>query len=71
MHHCKLLQAFLKHFIEDGVAWAHLDIAGPGMYSKARGHVPQGATGFGVQLIVEYLMQKEREGQEGAASEGI
>lgn len=40
--------AFLKEFIEEDVAWAHLDIAGPAMYSERRGHVPKGGTGFGV-----------------------
>jgi hypothetical protein len=29
-------------------AWAHLDIAGPGMYSKPRGFMNAGGTGFGV-----------------------
>jgi leucyl aminopeptidase len=51
--------AFLKEFIEDGVAWAHLDIAGPAMYSERRGHVPKGGTGFGVQLLFEWLKVRE------------
>ena len=37
-------------------AWAHIDLAGPAMYSKARGHMPAGGTGFGVQLVTTYLM---------------
>jgi hypothetical protein len=28
--------AFLKRFIDEGRDWAHLDIAGPAMYSKVR-----------------------------------
>jgi leucyl aminopeptidase len=28
--------AFLRKFVNDGVKWAHIDIAGPAMYSKAR-----------------------------------
>eukprot|EP00042_Codosiga_hollandica_P057325 m.846185 g.846185 ORF g.846185 m.846185 type:complete len:515 (-) comp59556_c0_seq9:90-1634(-) len=47
--------AFLKLFINDNVKWAHLDIAGPAMYSKPSGHFPEGGTGFGVHLILQYL----------------
>ena len=48
--------AFLENFIGEGPAWAHLDIAGPAMYSRARGHVNAGGTGFGVQTVAEYLL---------------
>lgn len=44
--------AFLREFIEKDVKWIHLDVAGP---AKARGDKVQGASGFGVQLLVEYL----------------
>jgi len=37
-------------------AWCHIDLAGPAMYTRARGHVNQGATGFGVQTIMQFLM---------------
>ena len=47
--------AFLQEFAEDGVKWAHVDIAGPAFASAARGHIPKGSTGFGTQLLVEYL----------------
>ena len=30
--------AFLQKFVSDGVKWAHIDIAGPAMYSKVRAH---------------------------------
>jgi len=50
--------AFLQKFIDEGVEWAHLDIAGPAMYSKPRGHMPEGGTGFGVQLLVQYLQSR-------------
>ena len=36
---------FLEHFIEDGTAWAHLDIAGTGMSSA------KGGTGFAVRTL--------------------
>jgi leucyl aminopeptidase len=44
---------FLKRFIKDGVAWAHLDIAGtawkPGPYEDPLS--PAWATGYGVRLL--------------------
>lgn len=53
--------AFLQQFIQESVAWAHLDIAGPASYSATRSHVPKGATGYGVQLLYSYLKhQAER-----------
>jgi len=36
-------------------AWAHLDIAGPAMYGKARGYMNAGGTGFGAQVITQYV----------------
>jgi leucyl aminopeptidase len=44
--------AFLREFVEKDVKWCHLDIAGP---AKARGDKVQGASGFGVQMLVEWL----------------
>lgn len=45
--------AFLAQFIEPGVAWAHLDIAGPGMLPKPHGVHPAGGTGFAAQTLAE------------------
>jgi len=50
--------AFLKEFIENSTKGAHLDIAGPAMTSEKRGHVPKGGTGYGVQLLLDWLSQK-------------
>ncbi len=45
--------AFLREFT-DGLPWAHLDIAGKEMNTGGPyGHVPSGATGFGVTTLVE------------------
>ena len=42
---------FIKRFVNDGVEWAHLDIAGMAWAAKA-GHVwDKGATGYGVRLL--------------------
>jgi leucyl aminopeptidase len=46
---------FLKEFIAQGMAWAHLDIAAVATTEDAGASGGKGATGFGVQLLVEYL----------------
>ncbi len=46
---------FLKQFVDDGIPWAHLDIAGVASTGKDLPYCPKGATGFGVRLLVEYL----------------
>jgi leucyl aminopeptidase len=46
---------FLQEFIEPGVKWAHLDIAGPVLAQKENAYVPKGATGFGVRTLVEFI----------------
>ncbi|MCA9552289.1 MAG: leucyl aminopeptidase [Myxococcales bacterium] len=42
---------FLQAFVDEGVRWAHLDVAGPVFSGKAAGHTPKGATGFGVRTL--------------------
>lgn len=48
--------AFIEYFIEPGVAWAHLDIAGIG---DSQGHLPyctaKGASGLIIRTLVDYL----------------
>jgi leucyl aminopeptidase len=44
---------FLREFVPDGVAWAHLDIAGPAFNeSSAYGYIPKGGTGAAVRALV-------------------
>lgn len=50
---------FLKQFVEDGIPWAHLDIAGLGDTPKELPYCPKGATGFGVRLLIDYLENLE------------
>jgi leucyl aminopeptidase len=47
--------AFIREFA--GVTpWAHIDIAGTAFNEEtAEGEIPQGATGFGVRLLVDFL----------------
>lgn len=46
---------FLKQFVNQGVPWAHLDIAGTATCDKDLPYCPKGATGFGVRLLVDYI----------------
>ena len=46
---------FLQRFVEDGVKWAHLDIAGMAWSDKPKPTYDKGATGFGVRLLDEYI----------------
>lgn len=46
---------FLKRYIEDGVKWAHLDIAGMVWAAKPGSTWDKGATGFGVRLIDRFV----------------
>ena len=44
---------FLREFAPDGVAWAHLDIAGPAFNEgSAYGYTPKGGTGAAVRALV-------------------
>ena len=41
----------LQRFVRDGVAWAHIDIAGVTWSSRDAATVPKGGTAFGVRLL--------------------
>ena len=43
----------LERFVADGIAWAHLDIAGPAYSDAEHAENPKGGTGFGVRTLVE------------------
>ncbi|KKD39156.2 aminopeptidase A [Limnoraphis robusta CS-951] len=47
---------FLKQFVEK-TPWAHLDVAGPVWTDKDNGYSSTGATGFGVRLLVNWVLQ--------------
>ena len=49
--------ALLESFAKDA-DFAHIDIAGTSMLSRARGYMPSGGTGFGVRLLVSYLKDR-------------
>jgi len=47
---------FIGRFIEEGVKWAHLDIAGVAWDKKGVGNIyPKGAVGFGVRLLNKFV----------------
>jgi leucyl aminopeptidase len=46
---------FLQRFIDEGVAWAHLDIAGMVWADKPGATHDKGATGYGVRLLDRYV----------------
>ena len=45
---------FIHSFVEEGVQWAHLDISGMAWNPFSP---EEGATGFGVQLLCNYILQ--------------
>jgi leucyl aminopeptidase len=46
---------FIGRFIENGVKWAHLDIAGMVWADKAGNTYDKGATGYGVRLLDRFV----------------
>ena len=46
---------FIQRFVETGVKWAHLDIAGMVWADKAGPTFDKGATGFGVRLLDRFV----------------
>ncbi|HPQ44812.1 MAG TPA: leucyl aminopeptidase [Syntrophales bacterium] len=49
----------LKKFVND-LPWVHLDIAGPALLTKEKPYIPKGASGVGVRLLVQFLMDLSR-----------
>ena len=50
---------FLSRFVDD-IPWAHLDIAGTAWDMKGSDIASKGATGSGVRLVVDYLVNRSR-----------
>jgi leucyl aminopeptidase len=46
---------FIKRFVDDGVSWAHLDIAGMAWSDKPDTTYDKGATNFGVRLLDRFV----------------
>ncbi len=52
--------AFLEKFIEDGVPWIHIDIAGVATTTSATHLAPKGATGWGVAALDQLVKSYEK-----------
>ncbi len=52
--------AFLKHFVPEGIPWAHLDIAGTAWLETAKPHGAPGATLAGARLLAEWCARAHR-----------
>jgi leucyl aminopeptidase len=51
---------FLSEFV--GLTrWAHIDIAGPGFHKKEDAYCGPGGTGFGVRLMIDWLISADRQ----------
>jgi leucyl aminopeptidase len=48
---------FLQRFVQEGVAWAHLDIAGMAWSNKDDSTRPKGATAYGVRLLDAWIAE--------------
>ncbi|MEK7863772.1 MAG: aminopeptidase, partial [Chloroflexota bacterium] len=46
---------FLREFVDEGIDWAHLDIAGPALVESDRPYRPAGGTGVMVRTLLRYL----------------
>ena len=46
---------FLEHFVDEKMAWAHIDLAGPALKNDYNNYTKKYDTGFGVRLMFEYL----------------
>jgi len=46
---------FIHRFVDEGVRWAHLDIAGMAWSDKAGTSFDKGATGYGVRLLDQFV----------------
>jgi leucyl aminopeptidase len=49
---------FLREFVDDGIPWAHLDIAGPALVESDRPYRPAGGTGVMVRTLLRYLEEQ-------------
>lgn len=49
---------FLQEFTSSEIPWAHMDIAGPAFAEKDSAVSPYGGTGYGVRLLLRYLLSQ-------------
>jgi leucyl aminopeptidase len=49
---------FLREFVDEGIPWAHLDIAGPALVEGDKPYRPAGGTGVMVRTLLRYLEEQ-------------
>ena len=60
---------FLQEFVPAGIAWAHLDIAGPAFHEgDPYGYTPRGGTGSAVRTLVGLAERAASAGERGTSS---
>jgi leucyl aminopeptidase len=59
---------FLQEFVGEGIAWAHLDIAGPADAAEDDGETRKGGTGYGVRTLLHLLSTFRKPGRAGRSS---
>lgn len=47
---------FLQKFVDEKIAWTHLDIAGVAFLEKPQKELSKGATGAGVRTLINYIL---------------
>ncbi len=50
---------FLQRFVGETQAWAHVDMAGPMEAESTEGYRPAGATGYGVRILAQYVINQK------------
>ena len=46
---------FLREFVQSGVPWAHIDIAGPARNESGYDEVPKGGSGIGTRTLIAWI----------------
>lgn len=49
---------FLEHFVDENIPYCHVDLAGPSLKHKYTNYTEKYDTGYGVRLMIDYLMNK-------------
>ena len=62
---------FLQEFVPENTAWAHWDIAGTAFVNKTWKYTEYGATGFGVQTLIELARHISKASDEGSENDAI
>ena len=50
---------YLRHFVGESQRWAHVDMAGLMEAESTEGYRPAGATGYGVRILAQYVLNHQ------------